>query len=122
APVPLGHCAQVVARTGRQMIVEGAVAPVKSSGAALGAVLTFRDVSARRWEERQLRQSQKMEALGRLAAGVSNDYSNLLGIIRNQAEQLLRQFGEYSPARRATEEIQQAAAAAEQITRRLASF
>ena len=122
APVPLDRASQVVARSGRQMTVEGAVAPVKSSGVTLGAVLTFRDVSSRRWEERQLRQSQKMEAVGRLAAGVSNDYSNLLAIIRNQAEQLLRQFGEYSPARRAVEEIHQAAAGADQITRRLAAF
>jgi two-component system cell cycle sensor histidine kinase/response regulator CckA len=121
APVPLGG-SLLVARSGRQMAVEGAVAPVRTSGQALGTVLTFRDVSARRWEERQIRQAQKMEAVGRLAAAVSSDYSNLLAIIRNQAEQLLRQFGEYSPARQAAEEINQAAAAAAQITRRLAGF
>jgi two-component system cell cycle sensor histidine kinase/response regulator CckA len=122
APVPLDCGTQVSGRSGRQLTVEGAVAPVKGSGATLGAVVTFRDVTARRWEERQLRQSQKMEAVGRLAAAVSSDYSNLLATIRNRASQLLLQFGEYSPARQAIEEIHQSASAAEQITRRLANF
>jgi two-component system cell cycle sensor histidine kinase/response regulator CckA len=122
APVPLERGTQVSGRSGRQLTVEGAVAPVKGSGAALGAVVTFRDVTARRWEERQLRQSQKMEAVGRLAAAVSSDYSNLLASIRNRASQLMLQFGEYSPARQAIEEIHQSASAAEQITRRLANL
>jgi two-component system cell cycle sensor histidine kinase/response regulator CckA len=122
APVPLDRGTLVSSRSGRQLTIEGAVAPIKGSSAALGAVVTFRDVTARRWEERQLRQSQKMEAVGRLAAAVSSDYSNLLATIRNRASQLMLQFGEYSPARQAIEEIHQSAAAAEQITRRLANF
>jgi PAS domain S-box-containing protein len=121
APVPLDAWS-LVSRSGREMSIEGAAAPVKASGVILGVVLTLRDVSARRWEERQLRQSQKLEAAGRLAAGVCGDYANLLAMIRGQAERLLLQFGEYAPARQAVEEIQQAATAAEQITRRLASL
>jgi two-component system, cell cycle sensor histidine kinase and response regulator CckA len=122
APVMLDRNWRLTARNGREIRVEGTVAPVKASGQAIGAVMSFRDVSAREWEERQLRQTQKMEAAGRLAASVANDYSNLLAIMRNQAEHLLRQFSEYSPARRAAEEIQQAATAAEQINRRLSAF
>ena len=95
---------------------------MKSDGRLLGAVLTFRDVSARRWEERQLRQAEKRDALARLAFGVSSDYANLLATIRTQCEQLLRQLSDYSPARKALEEIQQAAAAAEQINGRLSAF
>ena len=83
---------------------------------------TLRDVSARRWEERQLSQSQRLEAVGRLASGISNDYSQLLGVIRNHADHLLRQFDEYPPARKAVEEIHQAATAADRITGRLALF
>jgi len=120
--VELDSSLRLVGQDGREMPVEGAAAPVKMDGAAIGAVLSFRDVSARRWEERQIRQSQKLDALGRLSFGVSNEYLNLLGIIRNQADQLLHRFGEYAPARRAIEEIQLAASAAEQISRRLASF
>ncbi len=119
-PVPLTGSWKLISRNGREMTVEGSAAPVRTSGVTLGAVLTLRDVSARRWEERQLRQSQKLEAVGRLAASVSTDYSNLLEIIGRQAGQLLRQFGEYSPARQAAEEIEQAAAG--RINTRLAAF
>jgi PAS domain S-box-containing protein len=109
-------------RAGLTVEIEGSVAPVKSSSGSLGVVVTLRDVGPRRWEENQLRQAQRMEAAGRLAASVVNDYSNLIGIVRNQAARLLTQFGEYSPARRAIEEIEHASSAADQITRRLASF
>jgi two-component system cell cycle sensor histidine kinase/response regulator CckA len=122
AVVPLARSWRLVSRSGREMSVEGAAAPVKTNTGIIGAALSFRDVSARRWEEQQIRQSQKLEALGRLAAGVSTDYSNLLGIVRNRADQLLRHFGEYSPARKLIEEIEQAAVAADQINRRLAAF
>ena len=90
--------------------------------AAIGAVLTFRDVSQRRWEEQQIRQAQRVEAAAKLAAGVAEEYTNLLTVIRWQAERLLDQFGDYSPARYAAEEIRQAASAAELITRKLAGL
>jgi two-component system cell cycle sensor histidine kinase/response regulator CckA len=122
APVALGRNVLLLARGGRQMVVEGSAAPAKAAGAAIGAVLTLRDVSAQRWEERQLQLSQKMEAAGRLAAGVSNEFASLLATIRNQSEQLVCQFAEYSPVRRALEEIQHAAGEADMITRRLAGF
>ena len=120
--IPLDRTWQLVSRSGFQMRIEGSAAPVKASGVALGTVLTFRDVSARLWEEKQLRQAQKVDAAGRMAARVSDEYTKLLANIRNQSEQLLRQFGEYSPARLAIEEIQESAAAAEALTRRLTRF
>jgi CheY-like chemotaxis protein len=101
-------------------ILEGCATPVKSAQAVIGAVITMRDVSARRREQLRLQQMEKAEITARLAAGVANDYANLIAIIRNQSEQLLHQFADYSPVRQALEEIQQAAAAAGQITRRLA--
>jgi two-component system, cell cycle sensor histidine kinase and response regulator CckA len=120
--MPLDQTWQLVSRSGSQIRIEGSAAPVKASGVALGTVLTFRDVGARLWEEKQLRQAQKVEAAGRMAARVSDEYTNLLASIRNQSEHLLRQFGEYSPARLAIEEIQASAAAAEALTRRLTRF
>lgn len=122
APIALDRTWQLVSRTGFQMKIEGTAAPVKASGTALGTVLTFRDVSARLWEEKQLRQAQKVDAAGRMAARVSSEYTSLLANIRTQSEQLLRQFGEYSPARQSIEEIQESAAAAEALTRRLTRF
>ena len=139
AAVPLDRDAQLVTRGGRGIPVEGTAAPVRmgpvgvvlgpvGSGnarlenVAIGAVLSFRDVSRRRWEEQQIRQAQKVEAAARLAAGVADEYTHLLTVIRGQAERLLDHFGDYSPARQAAEEIRQAATTAEQITRKLAGF
>src|SRR5579864_1833977 len=109
APMALDRGWKMIARDGRELWIEGIAAPVKAEERMIGAALSFRDVSAKRWEERQLRQMQRMEATGRLAASVSTDYANLLTKIRNQCEQLMRQFGEYTPARKAAEEIEQAA-------------
>lgn len=132
AAVALDREAQLITREGRYVPVEGTAAPVRvgpaqtglaqGNSAAIGAVLTFRDVSRRRWEEQQIRQAQKVEAAAKLAAGVAEEYTNLLAVIRGQAERLWDQFGDYSPARQAAEEIRQAASAAEQITRRLTGF
>ena len=122
AVMPLDKTSQLVSRSGFQIKIDGSAAPVKASGITLGTVLTFRDVSARVWEEKQLRQAQKVDATGRMAARVSDEYTTLLASIRNQSEQLLRQFGEYSPVRLSIEEIQESAAAAEALTRRLTRF
>ena len=84
APVVLDRNWRLTTRKGREIPVEGMVAPVKASGQTIGAVMSLRDVSAREWEERHLRQTQKMEAAARLAASVANDYTNLLAIVRTQ--------------------------------------
>jgi PAS domain S-box-containing protein len=121
--VPLDHGLRLIARGGREIAVEGTVVPVRSSsGALLGVVLTLRDVSTRRWEERQLRQAQRVEAAGRLAAQVSAEYARLVQTIRSRTGQLARQLGDYSPAHAALEEIQEAALAADQVTEKLAGL
>jgi PAS domain S-box-containing protein len=122
-PVPLDHGLRLIARGGREMAVEGTVAPVRSSSdTLLGVVLTMRDVSARRWEERQLRQAQRVEAAGRLAARISAEYASLVQIIRSRTGLLARQLGDYSPAQTALAEIREAAIAAEQVTEKLAGL
>ena len=134
APVDFGPGCLLMARDGRQLEVEGSVAPVQSSRGhsaqpgsqaareTFGAVLTLRDASVRRWEERQLRQAQRAQAAGRLAAGAANEYQNLIGLIRGHAEHLLQQLSDYAAVRPALEEIQQAAAAADRLTRSLAGL
>jgi len=123
APVPLDHGLRLISRGGREIAVEGTVAPARSSSETLlGVVLTLRDVSTRRWEERQLRQAQRVEAAGRLAARVSAEYASLVQIIRTRTGQLARQLGDYSPAQAALDEIREAALAAEQVTEKLAGL
>jgi two-component system cell cycle sensor histidine kinase/response regulator CckA len=99
--------------------VEGFATPLKASGAVIGGVLTLRDVTARRREEQRMRQLEKADTAARLAAGVADDFASLVAVIRKHSDQLLRQFADYTPVHTAIEEIQQAACAAEKITRRL---
>lgn len=108
----------IAARVGEAM-VEGHAAPVKYGGKLMGAVLTLSEVSRQRREQTRLRQMERGEITARLAAGVANEYTNLIATIRNQSEQLLRQFEDYAPVSQPLHEIQQAAAAADRVTRRL---
>jgi len=122
APVELDRRTRLISREGWEIEVDGFVAPVRTKEEVLGVVLTFRDASAHRWEERQLRQAHRLEAAGKLAAGAAAEYTTLISIVRKQNELLLRQFGDYSAARGPLEEIHRAAVAADEITRRLEAF
>jgi PAS domain S-box-containing protein len=80
------------------------------------------DITERRSLERQLFQSQKMEAIGRLAGGIAHDFNNLLSIILGHSDILEQQAGANGRLRKSVEATRQAAERAAALTMQLLAF
>ena len=83
---------------------------------------TQRDVTAQHQLEDQLRQAQKMEAVGRLAGGIAHDFNNILTAILGTCSLLQRELPEGSRTREDVDEIQRSAARAAGLTRQLLAY
>jgi PAS domain S-box-containing protein len=109
----------IVRPDGTRRQVEFAARANIASGQHL-AVL--RDMTPRKQLEEQLRHSQKMEAVGRLAGGVAHDYNNVLTAINGYAELLMAGLRAGDPLRKHAEEILKAGSRAAALTHQLLAF
>jgi len=80
------------------------------------------NVTERKQLENQLRQAQKMQAIGQLAGGVAHDFNNLLTVVEGQVEMMLSEVPPSDRLRHRLEEIEKAAHLASTLTRRLLAF
>jgi PAS domain S-box-containing protein len=102
---------------------EVSVAPVLDEhGRCTHLVGAVHDVTARKHAEEMLRQSQKLEGIGRLAGGVAHDFNNILGVILGYGELMRRQVGDGHPARPRLEQVIGAAHRAADLTRQILAF
>jgi signal transduction histidine kinase/ActR/RegA family two-component response regulator len=88
----------------------------------IGNVGTIEDMTVRKGLEAQLRQSQKMDAVGQLAGGVAHDFNNLLTVIKMNVELALEDLGVEHPLHADIQEAAKAAARAATLTRQLLAF
>lgn len=110
-------------KTGELYHADTTITPIKDgTGRITHFVSTEQDITSHRELEAQLRQAQKMEAFGQMAAGVAHDFNNLLTVIVGNAAML--QLDDLEPAARteALTEIEQAAERAGNLTQQLLTF
>jgi two-component system cell cycle sensor histidine kinase/response regulator CckA len=116
---------ELVVRSGngdaRNVLVSGQ--PIRGlQNQSLGAVVAFQDITDRKALENQLRQSQKLEAVGSLAGGVAHDFNNLLTVIGGYSQMVMDQIGRNAPHYGAIEEVKKASDRAAALTRQLLAF
>ncbi|MGV1100398.1 PAS domain S-box protein [Thiovibrio sp. JS02] len=109
-------------KDGSSFPVEYVATPVREKGKIVGAVVVFKDVSERKNLEMQLLQSQKMEAVGRLAGGIAHDFNNHLGVILGYGNILQEKLGAEDPNRRYLDAMVAAASSASGLTGQLLAF
>ena len=109
-------------KNGTIVDVELYAVPLMAQGAPRAAYGLYQDITARVALESQLRQAQKMEAVGRLAGGVAHDFNNLLMVIKGHTELLRDRVDSADPRYRRVEEIEKAADRAASLTKQLLAY
>jgi PAS domain S-box-containing protein len=118
------HTETARVRKDKQLIdVSLKISPIRDGwGKIVGASKVARDITAIKHMERQLRQSQKMDAIGQLTGGIAHDFNNLLGVIMGNLDLALLLVSDNPPAMKRLETAMKAANRGANLTRRLLAF
>jgi PAS domain S-box-containing protein len=120
---PLQHFEiSLLRKDGRKALLETSARLIYSDGRRQGIQGIARDVTERRQLESMVRQSQKLEAIGRLSGGLAHDFNNLLCVISGHAELLSERLEETLPAARNVMQIKKAVDSASTLVRQLLAF
>jgi PAS domain S-box-containing protein len=112
-----------VRKDGQKITVSVTVSPIKDgAGNVVAASVIARDVTEGRHLQEQLRQAQKMEAVGRLAGGIAHDFNNLLTAINGYSELMMMRLEDTNPLKNCVGEIRKAGDRAAALTRQLLAF
>ncbi len=110
-------------KDGAEYEEEAVISPIREDDGTISRfVAVKRDITNEKKLERQLHQSQKMSALGRLAGGVAHDFNNILTSVIGYADILLHSIPEDDSRRGSLEEIKKAGTRASNLTRQLLAF
>ncbi|HTE16788.1 MAG TPA: ATP-binding protein, partial [Armatimonadota bacterium] len=113
---------RMIAADGRVVWLRDIVSVVREEGETRALRGFLLDITTRKLLEEQLAQSQKMEAVGRLAGGVAHDFNNMLAVINGYSELCLSMLPPESPLSPSLEEIRKAGNRASALTRQLLAF
>ena len=109
-------------KDGRNITVRLSGRSIQEDGRIIGFEMIVEDITERRVLEEQLRQAQKMEAVGQLAGGIAHDFNNLLTVIKGNSQLLLEKLHAVDSRRSGVEQIQKAADRAASLIYQLLAF
>lgn len=109
-------------RDGSSFPVSYSVLPMRDGQQAVGMVCSFMDITEKLQIEEQLRQAQKMEAVGQLSGGIAHDFNNILQIVSNNTHLAMERFDADDPVYTSLQEMITAVERGSNLTRSMLAF